>query len=184
MALHTWLFTLGSSRDAQMISFAIHTRLIIQQLTDKAPVLLQEQLDRILDAPGTILFVARDASSSSSSNDGGDIIGMLTLCIFSTPTGTRATIGKRPPLPPPETRCPRSLGADAGFPTSSEDVVVDCSARGRGVGDALLRAALASSRDLPPPCPSLAQHSRPKHACRPTLLHPRRPHISSRTHIC
>jgi hypothetical protein len=98
LALHV---TLGSSRDAHITSFAIHTRLIVQQLTDKAPVLLQEQLDRILDAPGTILFVARDTSSSSSSNDGGDIIGMLTLCIFSTPTGTRATIGKRPPPLPP-----------------------------------------------------------------------------------
>jgi ribosomal protein S18 acetylase RimI-like enzyme len=46
----------------------------------------------------------------------GEIIGMLTLVVFPIPTGVRAWI---------------------------EDVVVDERARGRGVGEALSRAALA-----------------------------------------
>jgi len=47
--------------------------------------------------------------------DGGAILGCLTLVVFPIPTGTRAWI---------------------------EDVVVDGGARGRGVGEALNRAAL------------------------------------------
>ena len=46
---------------------------------------------------------------------GGDIVGSLTLVVFRIPTGVRAWI---------------------------EDVVVDSSARGRGVGEALSREAL------------------------------------------
>jgi len=46
---------------------------------------------------------------------GGDIVGSLTLAVFRIPTGVRAWI---------------------------EDVVVDSSARGRGVGEALSREAL------------------------------------------
>ena len=46
---------------------------------------------------------------------GGDIVGSLTLAVFRIPTGVRAWI---------------------------EDVVVDSSARGRGVGEALSRGAL------------------------------------------
>ena len=50
---------------------------------------------------------------------GGEIVGSLTLAMFRIPTGLRAWI---------------------------EDVVVDESARGRGVGDALNRAALDRAR--------------------------------------
>ena len=46
---------------------------------------------------------------------GGDIVGSLTLAVFRIPTGVRAWI---------------------------EDVVVDSSARGKGVGEALSRGAL------------------------------------------
>ncbi|OLA95563.1 MAG: GNAT family N-acetyltransferase [Candidatus Rokubacteria bacterium 13_2_20CM_69_15_2] len=46
---------------------------------------------------------------------GGDIVGSLTLAVFRIPTGVRAWI---------------------------EDVVVDSSARGKGVGEALSREAL------------------------------------------
>jgi ribosomal protein S18 acetylase RimI-like enzyme len=49
----------------------------------------------------------------------GEIVGSLTLAVFRIPTGLRAWI---------------------------EDVVVDESARGRGVGDALNRAALDRAR--------------------------------------
>jgi ribosomal protein S18 acetylase RimI-like enzyme len=47
--------------------------------------------------------------------DGGAIVGVLTLVVFRVPTGVKARI---------------------------EDVVVDESARGRGVGEALTREAL------------------------------------------
>jgi len=63
-------------------------------------------------APGTHLLVAR------ASLDGGaaaTIVGTLTLVVFRIPTGLRAWI---------------------------EDVVVDESARGRGVGEALTMAAI------------------------------------------
>jgi ribosomal protein S18 acetylase RimI-like enzyme len=50
----------------------------------------------------------------------GQIVGTLTLAVFRIPTGTRAWI---------------------------EDVVVDSSARGQGVGEALTRAALAMAAD-------------------------------------
>ena len=51
--------------------------------------------------------------------DGGVIVGLLTLAMFRIPTGMRAWI---------------------------EDVVVDRRARGKGVGEALNRAALATAR--------------------------------------
>jgi ribosomal protein S18 acetylase RimI-like enzyme len=50
----------------------------------------------------------------------GQIIGTLTVAVFRIPTGTRAWI---------------------------EDVVVDSSARGQGIGEALTRAALAIAAD-------------------------------------
>lgn len=53
--------------------------------------------------------------------DGGRILGSLTLVTFRIPTGVRAWI---------------------------EDVVVDEAARGRGIGEALTRAALQRAADL------------------------------------
>ncbi len=53
------------------------------------------------------------------SADDGTIVGSLTLVVFTIPTGVRAWI---------------------------EDVVVDGDARGRGVGDALNRAAIEIAR--------------------------------------
>lgn len=53
--------------------------------------------------------------------DSGDIVGSLTLVVFRIPTGMRSWI---------------------------EDVVVDEGARGRGVGEALNRAALERARHL------------------------------------
>jgi ribosomal protein S18 acetylase RimI-like enzyme len=53
--------------------------------------------------------------------DDGDIVGSLTLALFRIPTGLRAWI---------------------------EDVVVDESARGKGVAEALNRAALDRARSL------------------------------------
>ncbi len=51
---------------------------------------------------------------------GGDVVGMVTLVLFRIPTGLRARI---------------------------EDVVVDASARGGGVGEALTRDALRRARE-------------------------------------
>ncbi len=63
-------------------------------------------------ASGTHLLVARAAPDSAA---GGPIVGTLTLVVFRIPTGLRAWI---------------------------EDVVVDESVRGRGVGEALTLAAI------------------------------------------
>jgi ribosomal protein S18 acetylase RimI-like enzyme len=61
--------------------------------------------------PDTALLLARD---------GETVIGMLTLAIFSTPTGTRSWI---------------------------EDVVVDDAARGNGAASALVEAALSRAAE-------------------------------------
>lgn len=64
-------------------------------------------------------IVESDSSVLFAARLGADIIGLLTLVVFQIPTGTRAWI---------------------------EDVVVDQSARGKGVGEALNRAALNEAR--------------------------------------
>lgn len=53
--------------------------------------------------------------------EGGKLVGSLSLAYFRVPTGTRGWI---------------------------EDVVVDESMRGHGIGEALTRAALAKAREL------------------------------------
>ena len=66
-------------------------------------------------------LVASEASSLFIARVEGVIVGSLTLATFRIPTGVRAWI---------------------------EDVVVDESARGHGVGEALNRAALDHARSL------------------------------------
>ena len=82
---------------------------LLRQLSSSAAALTSERLDELLGSPMTTLFIARD-------NDA--IVGMLTLVIFSLPSGRRAWI---------------------------EDVVVDESVRGAGVGRALTQAAIDKS---------------------------------------
>jgi len=67
-------------------------------------------------------IVASDACHLLAARDPGSgvVLGSLTLVVFPIPTGTRAWI---------------------------EDVVVDGAARGRGVGEALNRAALDRARE-------------------------------------
>ena len=65
-------------------------------------------------------LVASEASTLFVARVDGRIVGSLTLATFRIPTGVRAWI---------------------------EDVVVDESARGHGVGEALNRAALDRARD-------------------------------------
>ena len=101
----------------------------VDELTDPAAA-----SDEVLDALARLLpqlsssaapptqaevleMVASDASHLLlARGDDGTIVGSLTLVVFRIPTGVRAWI---------------------------EDVVVDGDARGRGVGEALNRAALA-----------------------------------------
>ncbi|MEJ5255934.1 MAG: GNAT family N-acetyltransferase [Acidimicrobiales bacterium] len=66
-------------------------------------------------------IVASPATVLLLARSDGEIVGSLTLALFRIPTGLRAWI---------------------------EDVVVDRSARGRGVGEALNRAALDRARAL------------------------------------
>ena len=63
-------------------------------------------------------IIESDTTVLFAARSGQEIVGLLTLAIFRIPTGVRAWI---------------------------EDVVVDNQARGRGVGDALNRAALAEA---------------------------------------
>jgi len=80
---------------------------LIPQLSTSSPAPDAYDLENIVDSPATTVFVARD--------EGGRIVGSLTLAVFRVPTGVRAWI---------------------------EDVVVDDAARGQGAGEALVRAAL------------------------------------------
>ena len=63
-------------------------------------------------------IIESDTTVLFAARSGQEIVGLLTLAIFRIPTGVRAWI---------------------------EDVVVDSQARGKGVGDALNRAALAEA---------------------------------------
>jgi ribosomal protein S18 acetylase RimI-like enzyme len=73
------------------------------------------------DADALSQIVAHEAATLFLARLDGRIVGSLTLAVFPIPTGVRAWI---------------------------EDVVVDESARGHGVGEALNRAALERARSL------------------------------------
>jgi ribosomal protein S18 acetylase RimI-like enzyme len=83
---------------------------LLPQLSSTAPPLTMNDVQRVVDSDTATLFVATDA---------GVAVGMLTLVVFSIPTGLRAWI---------------------------EDVVVDEDARGLGVGEALTMAAIDEAR--------------------------------------
>jgi ribosomal protein S18 acetylase RimI-like enzyme len=80
---------------------------LIPQLSSSNPPPGADDLAERVASPATTLLLAVD--------DGGAIVGSLTLALFRIPTGLRAWI---------------------------EDVVVDASARGGGVGEQLNREAL------------------------------------------
>lgn len=86
----------------------------IQRLMDQltpSPVMLNEELLRALIAdPSSHLYLLEEE---------GSIVGMLTLGIYLSPTGSKAWI---------------------------EDVVVDSEARGRGYGKRLVEHAIAEAR--------------------------------------
>lgn len=102
----------------------------ITQVTEVSPELvaaferLIPQLSRSNPPPTAAELEALVGSDSSrllvAQDDDGTVLGSLTLATFRIPTGLRAWI---------------------------EDVVVDDAARGRGVGEALNRAALEMARE-------------------------------------
>jgi ribosomal protein S18 acetylase RimI-like enzyme len=83
------------------------------QLSRSNPPPTRAELDEIVRSEASRLLVARD-------DDGGTIVGSLTLVLFRIPTAVRAWI---------------------------EDVVVDEAARGQGVGEALNREALRIAKE-------------------------------------
>jgi ribosomal protein S18 acetylase RimI-like enzyme len=88
-------------------------RLVGQLSTSSAPP-TRAELEAIVTSPATTLIVARGEPVDGGPE--GTIVGMLTLATFRIPTGVRAWI---------------------------EDVVVDESARGQGIGEALVMEAVA-----------------------------------------
>ena len=85
---------------------------LVPQLSKNAEIPTVEELADIVRSPATVLFAAYGEDAAAGANE---IIGSLTLVLFRIPTGLRARI---------------------------EDVVVDESARGAGVGKALNLAAV------------------------------------------
>jgi ribosomal protein S18 acetylase RimI-like enzyme len=102
---------------------AVHR--LLPQLSSSARFPNGDEIDEIVASPATTLLVARDDDGPAVSDDPdglggpgdpeGRIVGMLTLVTFRIPTGVRAWI---------------------------EDVVVDNAAGRRGVGTALMQAAI------------------------------------------
>lgn len=86
---------------------------LVRQLSRSAPDPTVAELEEMVHSPASRLLVARG-------EEGGPIVGMLTLALFRIPTGIRAWI---------------------------EDVVVDEAGRGQGVGTALIGAALRVAAD-------------------------------------
>ena len=83
---------------------------LLPQLSSSAPPLAEPDLDAVVGGESSTLFVARRD---------GQVVGMLTLVVFTIPSGRRAWI---------------------------EDVVVDEHSRGLGVGEALTMAAVDEAR--------------------------------------
>lgn len=89
---------------------------LVPHLSRSSPPPGKEDLEEMVAAPGTFVLVARLASDGEPGGPGsGEIVGTLTLVTFRIPTGMRAWI---------------------------EDVIVDESAEGRGIGTALTERAL------------------------------------------
>jgi ribosomal protein S18 acetylase RimI-like enzyme len=93
---------------------------LVPQLSSSSPPPSAADVAAIVTSPATVLFIARLAGEGEQEGVGSRIVGALTLVLFRIPTGVRAWI---------------------------EDVVVDESARGNGVGEALNLAALDRAYD-------------------------------------
>lgn len=84
------------------------------QLSSKMTEVPRQQAEALMRQPGVYQLVYR-------AEEGGPILGMLTLVTFDIPTGKRAWI---------------------------EDVVVDSEARGQGAGFELVQAAVAQAQKV------------------------------------
>ena len=80
---------------------------LIPQLSSSSPAPTADELAAIIESDSATVLVAED--------EGGNILGSMTLVVFRIPTGVRAWI---------------------------EDVVVDTEARGMGIGQALNEYAI------------------------------------------
>lgn len=89
---------------------------LIPQLSSSSPPPTAAELLSIIDNPNSVLFIAE---LDGDADDARTVVGSLTLAFYRIPTGLKAWI---------------------------EDVVVDESARGLGVGEALNAAAIDESR--------------------------------------
>lgn len=83
---------------------------LVDQLTPTPMIIGEEQLRAVIDHPDSHLYLLQQAER---------IVGMLTLGIYHSPTGSKAWI---------------------------EDVVVDDSCRGKGYGKRLVEYAIAEAR--------------------------------------
>lgn len=94
---------------------------LIPQLNPKSGLPTRDDLAAMIASPGTHLLIARDPGCDLDlgPNLSSDIVGTLTLTLFRIPVGMQGRINT---------------------------VVVDVSARGRGIGEALTREAIAISR--------------------------------------
>lgn len=99
---------------------------VLERVTDEAVAAFGQLIPQLsrsakpLDAAALARLVSSPAVTILIARDSGRIIGSLTLAMFPTPTGLRAWI---------------------------EDVVVDESARGQGVGGVLTQEALQLARE-------------------------------------
>ena len=85
---------------------------LLEQLTSAPIALSEERLRAVIDDPSSHLYLLEE---------GDAVIGMLTLGVYFSPTGSKAWI---------------------------EDVVVDTSHRGRGYGRQLVAHAIAEAKRL------------------------------------
>jgi len=88
---------------------------LVPQLSSSSLPPSPEELREMVTSPSNSVFIARDP------DQGGRIVGSLTLVVFRIPTGVRSWI---------------------------EDVVVEDAARGKGIGETLTRAALERAAEL------------------------------------
>jgi ribosomal protein S18 acetylase RimI-like enzyme len=103
---------------------------LLPQLSPSAPPLGVAELAEIVESDTSRLLLARDATAGSGASSiagpgddpvHGPVLGAVTVVVFRIPSGVRGRV---------------------------ESLVVDDRARGKGVGEALCRAALAAAREM------------------------------------
>jgi len=105
------MIEIAELNEADEDTLAAVNRLLPQLSGSVRPISL-ERLGELADSGATRIYLAKEGSV---------VLGMLSLVVFSIPTGTKAWV---------------------------EDVVVDGQARGKGVGKSLVRHALEEASRL------------------------------------